>query len=723
MCNANNTIDCFDAQPLACASELHPEHVHVACQGCYGTAWGLKDTHRLIRYPTAFREGAPASTFQNYRTFEMLSLSVAVLILSPAPTLFSRMVASKNDTVGAAVPSRIGAHIHAVALNLTSLACGSWQAFKAAAVPMAFAAWLLCYVSVLYGVVWFGNHGPQFLSMGPPAEIVSTFGGLVADMIDVGGLAETVASIMMCGAVSSMLSTADSMVIATSTMFAVDGYQNLFWSKFRWGDKDGNVQFAGRNMSLGDQTIFFSKVISFVVIVIALVISLNREISITDLINAYVGLNATVGPAAYMAVTNIFGCGDRVSPPALVLGMLIPFCVYLYLNSKQRTFDACCLSLNALDNTDDCYLRSCVLNPDCDFNVPGMGSLPPAFATAVFADIPPDGVPCEEPPETLLTYDAFCALLVWVVTVPLCYIIPKSFIMTDDNPRYSNWDSPSKATLAKFGERMLSMDEVRLHTDKQMLPTNSWGWVMSLSGWLIAVLCMPWYDFLFTEEELEAGWCPGCEKVPPALSLDYVFGIPQWFFIQNMGGLIGTVVAVASYIIFWEADDSEASGLATLKQSITSMTAEDIFEWAATHDDPAVARHANTFKDQGVTGSLLVEMDSARLETMIEGAAAKAGMVVSAGELATISKSIEFLKTHGWMDMDVHVQFKNFKSLSTRKVRPIGIVWSEEEDPITKTARAVVRIKAHCHITPARPINNRPATASSIILCAVRQPA
>ena len=42
-----------------------------------------------------------------------------------------------------------------------------------------------------------------------------------------------------------------------------------------------------------------------------------------------------------MAVTNIFGCGDRVSPPALVLGMLIPFCVYLYLNSKQRTFDAC----------------------------------------------------------------------------------------------------------------------------------------------------------------------------------------------------------------------------------------------------------------------------------------------------------------------------------------------------------------------------------------------
>ena len=566
---------------------------------------------------------------------------------------------------------------------------------------MAVASWLLCYVSVLYGVVWMGNHGPQFLSMGPPAEIVSTFGGLLADMIDVGGLTETVASIMMCGAVSSMLSTADSMVIATSTMFAVDGYQNLFWSKFRWGDKDGTVQFGGKNLSVGDQTIYFSKVISFVMIVIALVISLNREISVTDLINAYVGLNATVGPAAYMAVTNIFMCGDKVSPPALVVGMVIPFGVYLFLNSKQRTFDACCLSLNALDNLDDCYLRSCVLDPDCDFTVPGLGNLPPAFAPAVFADIPPDGVPCEQPPETLLTYDAFCALLVWVVTIPLCFIIPKSFIMTDVNPRWSHWDSPSKATLAKFGERMLTMDEVRLHTDKQMLPTNSWGWVMSLSGWLVAVLCMPWYDFMFTDEELEPGWCPGCGSVPPALSLEYIFGLPQWFFLQCFGGLVGTILSVASYIIFWEADNSEASGLATLKQPIDSMTGEDVFEWAAKHDDPAVSRHANTFKDQGMTGPLLMEMDSARLEKMIEDAAAKAGMEVSAGELATISTSVQFLKTHGWMDMDIHIQFKTSKAQSSRTVKPVGIVWDEEEDPVTKFARAVVRTESHS--LPHRP--------------------
>ena len=73
MCSANITTDCFDAQPLACASELHPKHIHVACQGSYGTAMSLADTHRLIRYPTAFREGAPTSTFQNYKVFEMLS--------------------------------------------------------------------------------------------------------------------------------------------------------------------------------------------------------------------------------------------------------------------------------------------------------------------------------------------------------------------------------------------------------------------------------------------------------------------------------------------------------------------------------------------------------------------------------------------------------------------------------------------------------------------------
>ena len=125
MCNVNNTIDCFDAQPLPCASELHPEHIHVACQGCFGTAWGLKDTHRLIRYPVAFGKGAPANTFQNYRVFEMLSLSVAVLILSPTPSLFSRMVASKDDTVGIGVPFSLSSHIRAVVLNLSR----HWRVF------------------------------------------------------------------------------------------------------------------------------------------------------------------------------------------------------------------------------------------------------------------------------------------------------------------------------------------------------------------------------------------------------------------------------------------------------------------------------------------------------------------------------------------------------------------------------------------------------------------
>jgi hypothetical protein len=67
--------------------------------------------------------------------------------------------------------------------------------YRYAGIPMPIAAYLLVYVSVLFGVVWMGNHGPQFISLDPVTP-VSTFGGILKDMTEVGGVAEVIGSIM-----------------------------------------------------------------------------------------------------------------------------------------------------------------------------------------------------------------------------------------------------------------------------------------------------------------------------------------------------------------------------------------------------------------------------------------------------------------------------------------------------------------------------------------------
>ena len=100
--------------------------------------------------------------------------------------------------------------------------------------------------------------------------LMSSFGGLMDDFIDLGGFPELIAVVMMCAAIAAFMSTSDSMVISFSSVIAVDLYQNFAWNQFRWGSEDGSIMLGGTTLSLAKQTIYVSKFVSFFTITFAL---------------------------------------------------------------------------------------------------------------------------------------------------------------------------------------------------------------------------------------------------------------------------------------------------------------------------------------------------------------------------------------------------------------------------------------------------------------------
>ena len=59
--------------------------------------------------------------------------------------------------------------------------------------------------------------------------------------------------------------------------------------------------FGGRLLSMSDQCVWISKISSFLTILWAVSLSLDREITLTRLIEYQVGLVAMTGPPAYLA--------------------------------------------------------------------------------------------------------------------------------------------------------------------------------------------------------------------------------------------------------------------------------------------------------------------------------------------------------------------------------------------------------------------------------------
>jgi hypothetical protein len=123
---------------MAC-NESNPTFRHEHCTGCYGNAalvFPHGDKHRLIRYPNAWSKHSNEwKETSNYQTFKAASLSLSAIMFGPQPHIFSRYMAAKSD-----------------------------KSLLYAQIPILPAATLLIYSGILFGVVWMGNHGPQFFA-------------------------------------------------------------------------------------------------------------------------------------------------------------------------------------------------------------------------------------------------------------------------------------------------------------------------------------------------------------------------------------------------------------------------------------------------------------------------------------------------------------------------------------------------------------------------------
>eukprot|EP01052_Picozoa_sp_SAG31_P003753 SAG31_NODE_148_length_22511_cov_20.369266_1_plen_125_part_10 len=108
--------------------------------------------------------------------------------------IFARIVASKSDSV-----------------------------LKATVFPMTYACIPMFMIGMFMGTVWFANHGPQFGESSQGDRVfISPFGGMVDDLLLLGGFGEFLGVTMMLCAVAGFMSTADSMVFAISTVISVN---------------------------------------------------------------------------------------------------------------------------------------------------------------------------------------------------------------------------------------------------------------------------------------------------------------------------------------------------------------------------------------------------------------------------------------------------------------------------------------------------------------------
>jgi hypothetical protein len=195
-----------------------------------------------------------------------------------------------------------------------------------------------------------------------------------------GGVTEVVGLVMMCAAIAAFMSTADSLVIALSTILAVDVYQHLFWRNFKWGDEDGTVMVGSSPVTLGRQAVVLSKVTSALILWMA-VNSALAPACVSDPMGCLgqqltlnIGLQSWAGPAALFACTNMFGCGERVTAPAITIGILIGALTWFVLMAK---------------------LVGAVKACDPDQTPPG----------------DPESVDCTGYPETYFTYSTFSAIV------------------------------------------------------------------------------------------------------------------------------------------------------------------------------------------------------------------------------------------------------------------------------------------------------------------------
>jgi Na+/proline symporter len=392
------------------------------CTGCYGTAaripWG--DPAKFIRYPDAWQG--------DYMTWKQFGMILNALLLSPQPHFFARWVAARSD------------------LQL-----------KQGMIPLLWAPLLMISVGILVGTVWMGLHGPQFYTnMDGGLSPVSPFAGLMDDLIDKGGFSEMLSTVMMCAAIAAFMSTADSLCIAFSSQLSIDVFQNIAWRKLKWGDATGTIKLGQTSVTLGDQTIYFSKLASFILITVSLADAWDVDTNLSDLFDHFFGLATYGAPAGFYATTNLFGCGKRASSLALILGCLAGYLTYLILFWLKN--EAMC---KGMDEGHSCTPRP------------------------------------EDVPEVLVGYDVFAAIINFLVATIACYLLPQTLRDSDNTftrPAFLKWDEPDKAMLDNYGGKRLTYDEAKAIVDRKRVPTNTGGWLILLGCFAFLTAMLPWYD-------------------------------------------------------------------------------------------------------------------------------------------------------------------------------------------------------------------------------------
>eukprot|EP01050_Picozoa_sp_SAG11_P001397 SAG11_NODE_60_length_19094_cov_26.549566_12_plen_689_part_00 len=513
---------------LPCTT-THPAFVlnRGGCSGCLSSAGTLLgDPGKLVRHPHAWQG--------DYQVWKSLSAPLSLLVGGPAPLYWTRYVSARTST-----------------------------ALKYGTIILGLTPFVMFMASYLLGAVWMANHGPQFITLTPQPVIVSTFGGILDDLMDLGGFAEAVSVVLACAAVAAFMSTADSYVIACSSQLAVDIYQNILYRRIGWGDSDGNTVLGGVTLSLQTQAIVVSKILSFFIITFCIYWAMENP-DLGELFGLFFGLLAVSGPGAIFGVTNFLGLGERASAPPLIIGALAGLITHF-------------------------------------------GILLPMRATAIEEGRPP--------PDTIVTYDMFALIVNWVVTIPLCFLFPANVFDPSESesvPTWLAWDRPASDALAQHGERYLTWPVVENILSKRNIPTNTKGWIFLVGGFFLAVLSMPWLD--------GGGECKGAENGVPApgsctesnpylppLPETYVMGLPGYVAFSWLGALTGSIIGMVGLYLFWEDDDTDVSGLPVLKKSIENMSVDDVCEWLA-EVDPDFEKYVPGFKEHQITGQALQGM-------------------------------------------------------------------------------------------------------------------
>ena len=527
-----------------------------ACPGCFGGAWifggvnngSVVDNQALVRQPHVWQ-----GDHQVWKTFALVVVgALGGVGGAMSPHVFQRVVAADSDLT-----------------------------LKNALLPTLPVCFFVLLVTMLCGITWMANHGPQF-NFGDDGYVLSgvaglrnPFAGMMDDLVDRGGIIQLVGLVTLCGAMASLLAAANMLAMGCGSILAVAVFRNQLWPLVRWGDSRGdwrpNKSFLPEVVTLDSQTVWLSKLIGMLVVFGALVaVALPEHADLFELFDWVAGLTAQASPALWFSSLNIFWLGRRVHAAALTLGLLAGIASTLYIHV--------------------------VIMPSDE-------------------DVGADVVV----PELIIPAPFWGVIVNWTFTIYFILALPQSLAdptMMSPKPSWLEWDSPSAEFLRKFGKEYLTFNKAEIICENHHIPSHrrsaQWAGLLAVA---LTVATLPWRD----------GGAPGpTGAYTPAAPTqdDYLFGLPSYVCIQIAGAILTVPIFVAVLATQWDAPDYAVSGRlgAVLQKRLTTMTVQDVTRWLLSlHHTENMAwgvtldYYVDQFAKNEVDGQVLSDITKTRL--------------------------------------------------------------------------------------------------------------